>query len=56
VIVLVLTPADDPSAQLDIAADLARLFREPSMFERTLRTGSFTEFGRWSAPVETWSA
>jgi len=54
VIVLVLTPADDPSAQLDIAADLARLFREPSMFERTLRTRSFTEFRALvSAPVET---
>jgi Kef-type K+ transport system membrane component KefB len=57
VIVLVLTPTDDPSAQLDIAADLARLFREPSMFERALRTRSFTEFRALvSAPVETRSA
>jgi mannitol/fructose-specific phosphotransferase system IIA component (Ntr-type) len=44
VIFLIVTPGDDPDAQLEILAELARLFREQHMLERVLRTRSFTEF------------
>jgi K+:H+ antiporter len=44
VIFLILTPASDPEAQLEITAGLARLFREHGMTERVLKTTSYTEF------------
>jgi mannitol/fructose-specific phosphotransferase system IIA component (Ntr-type) len=44
VIFLILTPADDPRAQLTIAAEIARLFRKQAMLDRALRTKSFTDF------------
>ena len=44
VVFLLLTPADDPGAQLEIAAAIARLFRNQEMTEGVLRTRSFTEF------------
>jgi len=44
VIFLIVTPGDDPDAQLEILAELARLFRERHMLERVLRTKNFTEF------------
>jgi Kef-type K+ transport system membrane component KefB/mannitol/fructose-specific phosphotransferase system IIA component (Ntr-type) len=43
-IVLVLTPQEDPSAQLEISADVARRFRDPASIQRILRTTNFTEF------------
>jgi Kef-type K+ transport system membrane component KefB len=44
VIFLILTPADDPRAQLTIAAEIARLFRKQAMLDRALRTKNFTDF------------
>ncbi len=44
IIFLILTPADDPDSQLEITAELAKLFRENGMTERVLKTKSFTEF------------
>jgi mannitol/fructose-specific phosphotransferase system IIA component (Ntr-type) len=44
VIFLILTPKNDPRAQLEIVAELARLFREDEMTERVLRTKKFTDF------------
>ena len=43
-IVLVLTPQEDPAAQLEISADVARRFRDPAAIQRILRTNTFTEF------------
>lgn len=43
-IVLVLTPQEDPAAQLEISADVARRFRNPAAIQRILRTNTFTEF------------
>ncbi len=43
-IFLILTPAVDPSAQLEITSELARLFRDPHMLSRVLRMQSFTDF------------
>lgn len=44
IVFLILTPASDPEAQLEITAGLARLFREYGMTERVLKTKSYTEF------------
>jgi Kef-type K+ transport system membrane component KefB/mannitol/fructose-specific phosphotransferase system IIA component len=44
VIFLVLTPGDAPGDQLQIAAEIARLFRDPRMAGRVLRTQNFTDF------------
>jgi len=55
VIFLILTPEDDPNAQLTIAAELGRLFRRPLMLDNILKTKSYTDFMallRASAPME----
>jgi len=44
VIFLALIPVDDPGAQLHIAAEVARLFREPEMARRACGVRRFTEF------------
>ncbi|MDA8141558.1 MAG: cation:proton antiporter [Desulfobacteraceae bacterium] len=44
VIFLILTPKDDPGQQLDIAAELARKFRDQRMLDHVKRTRSFTDF------------
>jgi Kef-type K+ transport system membrane component KefB/mannitol/fructose-specific phosphotransferase system IIA component len=44
VIFLILTPENDPDTQLEITAELAKLFREYGMTERVLKTRSYTEF------------
>ncbi|HOD51490.1 MAG TPA: PTS sugar transporter subunit IIA, partial [Candidatus Hydrogenedentes bacterium] len=43
-IFLIITPETDPASQLELGADIARSFRNPSMLERALRTSSYTEF------------
>ena len=43
-IFLILTPLEDPGAQLEIAAQLAHLFRDHTVLDQTLRTNSLTEF------------
>ena len=44
VIFLILTPNNDPGAQLDIASEIARLFRDQHMIDNVLRTKNFTDF------------
>jgi mannitol/fructose-specific phosphotransferase system IIA component (Ntr-type) len=44
VIFLILTPNNDPGAQLDIASDIARLFRDQRMVDNVVRTKNFTDF------------
>jgi Kef-type K+ transport system membrane component KefB/mannitol/fructose-specific phosphotransferase system IIA component (Ntr-type) len=44
VIFLVLTPTEDPSAQLEIASEIAKIFRDPRMSDRILHTKKFTDF------------
>jgi PTS system nitrogen regulatory IIA component len=44
VIFLILTAADAPGAQLQLAAEIARLFRHPGLTERVLQTQNFTDF------------
>ncbi|MCM2286969.1 MAG: cation:proton antiporter [Desulfobacula sp.] len=44
VIFLVLTPENDPGAQLEIAAEIAKLFRDPHILDQILRMKTFTEF------------
>jgi mannitol/fructose-specific phosphotransferase system IIA component (Ntr-type) len=44
VIFLILTPSKDLRVQLDIASELARLFRHQHMLGRVLRAKSFTDF------------
>jgi len=44
VIFLILTPAQDPGAQLEIAAKIARLFKTSNLLERILQARSFTDF------------
>jgi mannitol/fructose-specific phosphotransferase system IIA component (Ntr-type) len=57
VIFLILTPNEDPNAQLDIAAELARLFRHQHTLDRVLRAKSFTDFlALISAPGQPESA
>jgi mannitol/fructose-specific phosphotransferase system IIA component (Ntr-type) len=44
VIFLILTPREDSGAQLEIASEIALIFREPHLLERVLRTENFTTF------------
>ena len=44
VIFLILSPLNDPSAQLDITSEIARLFRDHRMTESVLHTTRFTDF------------
>jgi len=44
VIFLILTPVDAPDTQLEITAELAKLFRQYGMTERVLKIKSYTEF------------
>jgi PTS system nitrogen regulatory IIA component len=44
VIFLILTPASDPVAQLNIASEIARLFRDPSRVDKALCTRNFKDF------------
>lgn len=44
VIFLILTPVDAPDTQLEITAELAKLFRVFGMTERVLKIKSYTEF------------
>ncbi len=43
VIILLVTPRSDPTVQLELSADVARLFREPHCLERVLRASSYTQ-------------
>lgn len=43
-IFLILTPEEDPSAQLELAAGVALVFRTPHTLERALRVKGFTDF------------
>lgn len=43
-IFFLLTPAEDPSVQLDLSADIASTFRQSGALERVLRAATFTEF------------
>lgn len=44
VIFLVLTPADDPLAQLEISSEIASLFRDQELIDQVLCTKGFTDF------------
>ena len=44
VIVLLLTPGDDPAAPLEITAEFARLFQNRAVLDQVLRTRNYTEF------------
>jgi Kef-type K+ transport system membrane component KefB/mannitol/fructose-specific phosphotransferase system IIA component (Ntr-type) len=44
VVFLLVTPQDDPLSQLDLSADISRIFREPFCLEGVLRATNFTEF------------
>jgi Kef-type K+ transport system membrane component KefB/mannitol/fructose-specific phosphotransferase system IIA component len=44
VVFLLLTPAENPTAQLDLSANIAELFRNPRTLNHLLRAESFTEF------------
>ena len=44
VIFLLLTPEDDPGAQLELASDIARLFRNPHVLTLACRSKRFTDF------------
>lgn len=43
-IVLTLTPQEDPNAQLDVLADIGRTFQESKAVERALQANTYTEF------------
>jgi Kef-type K+ transport system membrane component KefB len=44
IVLLLLTPAEDPIAQLDLSANIAELFRDPRVLEHVLRVRTYTEF------------
>jgi len=44
VLFLLLTPEGEPRAQLELASEVARTFREPHMLEQALRTRGLTDF------------
>jgi Kef-type K+ transport system membrane component KefB/mannitol/fructose-specific phosphotransferase system IIA component (Ntr-type) len=44
VIFLILTPSNQPGVQLEIASEIARLFKNPHVSDNVLRTNSFTDF------------
>ena len=43
-IVLTLTPQEEPNAQLDVLADIGRTFQESKAVERVLQANTYTEF------------
>jgi Kef-type K+ transport system membrane component KefB len=43
-VLLLLTPAESPTAQLDLSANIAELFREPGVLEHVMRARTYTEF------------
>lgn len=43
-IFLLLTPLENPTAQLDLSANIAELFREPNGLKHVLRAKTYTEF------------
>lgn len=56
VIFLILTPEDDPNAQILITSELGRLFRKPAISDKILKARTYTNFMallRASAPVES---
>ena len=44
VIFLLLTPVENPTAQLDLSANIAEIFRDPRSLEHVLRAQTYTEF------------
>ncbi len=44
IIFLMLTPKDDPGAQLEIASDIARLFRHPETLSHAHSAKNYTDF------------
>jgi Kef-type K+ transport system membrane component KefB/mannitol/fructose-specific phosphotransferase system IIA component (Ntr-type) len=44
VILMLLTPADDPEAQLDFSSAIARRFRDPQVTRLVVRSKNYTEF------------
>jgi Kef-type K+ transport system membrane component KefB/mannitol/fructose-specific phosphotransferase system IIA component (Ntr-type) len=44
VIFLLLTPLENPTAQLDLSANIAELFRDPQTLKHVLRAESYTQF------------
>ena len=44
VIFLILTPANEPIAQLEISSEIARLFKDRNFFDMVLSTEGFTDF------------
>ena len=44
IVLLLLTPAESPTAQLDLSANIAELFREPGVLEHVMRARTYTEF------------
>jgi len=44
VIFLALTPGNDPTAQLQIGSEIARIFRDQTISDRVLHTRNFTDF------------
>jgi Kef-type K+ transport system membrane component KefB/mannitol/fructose-specific phosphotransferase system IIA component (Ntr-type) len=44
VVFLMLTPAEDPSVQLELSANVSRIFREPQALVNVRRAANFTEF------------
>lgn len=44
ILFLILTPTSDPGSQLVIVSEIAGIFRNETMLERTLKTRSFTDF------------
>jgi len=44
VIFLLLTPRDNPTAQLDLSAHIAQLFRKPAALQNVRRAKNYTEF------------
>lgn len=44
VIFLLVTPAGDPTVQLELSAGISHLFRDPHSLERVMRAESYTEF------------
>jgi Kef-type K+ transport system membrane component KefB/mannitol/fructose-specific phosphotransferase system IIA component (Ntr-type) len=43
VVFLLVTPHDDPAAQLELSANISHLFRNPRCLERVIRAKNFTE-------------
>jgi mannitol/fructose-specific phosphotransferase system IIA component (Ntr-type) len=43
IVIMILTPLEDSGAQLELLAEVSRLFRLPEVRERALSARSFTE-------------